>query len=96
MRRDLLFSKIPIGDNTLSDEEGAKLRAMGVRRGVPDFLIVERQTGRILFIEMKRRDGGVVSVFQETWLTALYRNSRVAYGSAEAIQMTLEFFDLDR
>lgn len=91
---DLLYSKIPIGDNTLDDVEGAKLRSMGVRRGVPDFLIVSKLTGAILFIEMKRRKGGVTSSFQKEWLRALYRNARLARGKAEAVQFTKDFFEM--
>ena len=68
---------------------------MGVRRGVPDFLIVERHTGKVLFIEMKRRKGGVLSEYQKTWLAALYQNSRVARGCAEAKQFTKAYFEMD-
>lgn len=83
----LLFSKIPIGDQTLSGEEGKKLYHMGVRRGVPDFLIVHRETGKVLFLEMKRTKGGRVSTCQKVWLNALGSQAAVAHGFKEAMSI---------
>lgn len=79
-QEQLLFSKIPIGDNLLTDKEGAKLRAMGVRRGVPDFIVVHVETGKLVFVEMKRRRGGKVSKSQKVWLRAMADYAIVAYG----------------
>ena len=42
---------------------------MGVTSGVPDYLIVTPK--EVLFIEMKRISGGVVSSNQKEWLVAL-------------------------
>lgn len=44
----LLFSKIPIGDLALTDIEAKKLQHMGVRIGVPDFVITHIDTKRTL------------------------------------------------
>lgn len=87
----LLYSKIPIGDNTLDGAEGAKLRHMGVRRGVPDFLIVHKRTKRVLWIEMKRRDGGTLSKYQKAWLRAL-PHALKADGSKQAKMLVLGFY----
>lgn len=49
-----------------------KLRAEGVRSGVPDLCLpVARGTWHGLYIEMKRRRGGTVSEDQHGWLVAL-------------------------
>lgn len=72
-----------------------RLRAMGVRAGVPDlFLLVPcRPAGpgcpySGLALEMKREHGGSVSPEQETWLARLAAfglAACVAHGSAEGI-----------
>jgi hypothetical protein len=49
-----------------------KMRAEGVKKGVPDLhLPVARQGFHSLFIEMKREFGGKVSDEQRAWLAAL-------------------------
>lgn len=42
---------------------GARLKAEGVKPGVPDLFIPEMR----LFIEMKRRDGGATTKAQREW-----------------------------
>lgn len=50
----------------------AMLKAEGVKPGVPDiFLPVSRGGKHGLYIELKRRRGGVVSKAQEAWIRAL-------------------------
>ena len=50
----------------------AKLRAEGVRAGVPDlYLPVARGRWHGLFVEMKRRRGGQLSAEQKIWTQAL-------------------------
>ena len=50
----------------------AKLKAEGVKPGVPDiFLPVPRGGKHGLYIELKRRKGGTVSAAQEAWIRAL-------------------------
>jgi len=87
----LLFSKIPIGDSTLSGEEGKKLYHMGVRRGVPDFVIVHIATRKVLWVEMKREQGGVLSAYQKAWKSALGPSAAVAYGFKDAKAITVEW-----
>jgi hypothetical protein len=75
---------------------GAKLKASGVRKGVPDIMIAEPH-GQYhgLYIEMKKTKGGVVSDEQKWWLQQLkqrgYR-ALVAYGCDEAIRFTNDYF----
>lgn len=48
------------------------LKQTGVRSGVPDICLpVARGGFHALFVEMKRREGGRVSVDQKMWLNAL-------------------------
>ncbi len=51
---------------------GARMKAEGVKAGVPDlFLPVARCGYHGLFVEMKRRDGGKVSPAQRLWIERL-------------------------
>ena len=68
----------------------ARLKAEGVRPGVPDLLLPMARRGfHGLFIEMKRTKGGRVSDAQREWLHLLdaegYR-AIVCYGAGEAIR----------
>lgn len=57
---------VPNGDSR-SKSAGARLKAEGVSRGVPDLLIPEW----FLWIEMKRQKGGRVSAEQKDWISYL-------------------------
>ena len=69
-----------------------KAKASGLSKGFPDLLILapnKSKTQNILFIEMKRRDGGVVSLEQKkihTWLQHLGYKVEVCHGAKEAWQ----------
>nr|WP_228347524.1 VRR-NUC domain-containing protein [Flagellatimonas centrodinii] len=66
----MLFA-IPNGGHRNKATAG-RLRAEGVRAGVPDLMLpVPRGPLHGLFIEMKRRKGGCVSEAQATWLASL-------------------------
>lgn len=59
--------------------EAAKLKAMGVKRGVPDICLpVPRWKFCGLFIEMKKQHGGKVSQEQKEWRNALRRQGYCA------------------
>lgn len=66
----------------------SKLKAEGVRAGVPDlFLAVARHGGHGLFIEMKKAKGGVPSDKQKTMLAQLDDNgyaTAICHGWIEA------------
>lgn len=71
----LKFSKLAQETYTPSWMIKAKNKASGLRRGIPDMLVVIPETKetkkRLLFIEMKRSKGGKVSPEQEEWLDIL-------------------------
>ena len=77
--------------------EAANLKKQGVKSGVPDiFLAVPRGGYHGLFIEMKRRDGGRLSVAQREWIDALreidYR-VEVCKGFGPAAKVLLEYLN---
>jgi len=92
----LLFSSTAQSTYTTSWNQKRLNHATGLRKGVPDMLIVippERAvdgTGRVIFVELKRVKGGVVSPEQKKWIAALNAvggtvDAFVAHGADEAI-----------
>lgn len=68
----------------------ARLKQEGVTRGVPDLLVPEW----LLWIEMKRQDGGRTAPEQKDWhayLRSIGHTVIVPKGSVEAYRMILEF-----
>lgn len=63
------FSHIPNSTFTRSWSVKRRNTAMGVRAGVPDMLIVFQD--KVLFLELKRVKGGVVSPYQKEWIKAI-------------------------
>ena len=73
----------------------AKLVASGLSRGFPD-LEVFIGNGKSLYIEMKRKKGGVVSEQQKKWIDWLNDNgysAKVCKGADEAIEYVKGFLD---
>lgn len=84
--KGLVFSHIPNSTYTPSHAAKAKNKAMGVSKGVPDYLILLPE--RVVFVELKRCHGGRVSPEQLEWGEALVRSGAffsVCYGALEAI-----------
>lgn len=73
-----------------SIQTAARLKAEGVKAGVPDlFLPVASGGYHGLFVEMKRTGGGRVSTRQQEWLDLLNANGYraiVCHGADEAIR----------
>lgn len=81
----LMFSATPNNTWTRSWGQKIKNKKEGVRRGYPDLTIVTPTT--VLFLEMKRESGGVLSKEQKEWLAALgekQTKQAVAKGFEEA------------
>ena len=70
---------------------GRKLRAEGVKRGVPDLCLpVARGGFHGLYIELKRPRGGRLSAEQRAWIKALREQgycAEVCAGATEAIKV---------
>lgn len=70
---------------TKSWQQKRKNKRMGVRSGVPDYIIITPT--RVLFIEMKRLKGGRLSLTQKHWIDAINNTcciATVANGFQEA------------
>ena len=85
--KNLKFTSIPNSTYTKSWKQKAKNKAEGLNPGLPDLLVC--LPDRLLFIEMKRIKGGVVSKYQKEWIEALNKYSNVeaivCKGCGEAI-----------
>lgn len=90
-RPTLLFFAIPNGGKR-TPLEGARLKDEGVLAGVPDLFFPSLR----LFIEMKRKDGGVVSKAQKD---VMHRLEQAGYrcvvcsGAMEAFTLLSEIID---
>lgn len=75
-----------------------KLRAEGVKPGVPDLCLpVPRGQHHGLYIELKRKDGGEVSKAQAGWLKALEHHGYkavVCHGAEDAMEVIVEYMRL--
>ena len=69
LQKIVLFSHIDQAKHIKSFATMARRRQEGVRRGVPDYIIVTKS--RTIFIEMKRAKAGVVSEDQKHWIESL-------------------------
>lgn len=76
------YSHIPQETFTKSWATKNKNKAMGVRAGVPDMLIV--YPNKVLFLELKRLKGGKVSEAQQAWIEALTCVSGNVYAAIAA------------
>ncbi len=78
--------------------EALKFKRMGVSPGFPDICIpIPKGQYHGLFIEMKRRDGGVVSPYQKEWLESLNNygyKAVVCHGFEQAIKETEQYLSL--
>lgn len=80
-----LYSHIPHETFTRSWGTKRKNKAEGVKKGVPDYIIVTKN--KVLFIELKRLKGSVVSDEQRHWLECLINKETIpaiAYGFEDA------------
>ena len=84
-----IANEVPVG---LSAAQAKHRHAMGVRPGAPDYLVVNRHTHKVCFVELKRRKGGRNRKAQKICIAALGRRARFCKGwhkAAEFIEETL-------
>jgi VRR-NUC domain. len=91
----LMFA-VPNGSNK-SVASAMKFKREGLKSGVPDICLpVARCNKHGLYIEMKRKKGGVVSKEQDWWLTQLRiqgYETVVCYGGNEAIDIIERYLE---
>jgi hypothetical protein len=76
--------------------EASKLKAMGVKSGVPDIFlpVIGKWVHKGLWIELKKPKKGIVSNEQQEWLDFLAQQgyaTRVCFGWEEAKEAVLEY-----
>jgi hypothetical protein len=90
----ILFYAVPNG-GWRNKATAAKLKASGVKPGVPDLVIAEPRGGyHGLYIELKRVKGGAVSPAQKEWLSALSARGYKAVvrkGAKAAVKTIIEY-----
>lgn len=95
-KNNILYYHVPNGGSR-NMIEAVKLKRMGVMSGVPDICIpVSRSCYHGLYIELKRKEGGVVSENQEYWLAALRREGYqavVCKGAEIAMEVITRYLD---
>ena len=76
------------------------LKRMGLRKGFPDLIVLARnktKTHEVLFIEMKRQQGGRVSDEQKEWIERLDNEGYcvgVAKGCESAIKILTQYLEM--
>lgn len=85
-----VYSHVPNETFTNSWNQKRKNKQKGVRAGVPDFIIVIK--GFVIFLEMKRTKGGIVSPDQKQWLEAVDNKITVSTVS-KGYEAAKEFID---
>ena len=91
-----LLYAIPNGGYRLK-REAARLKAQGVKAGVPDLhLPVARGGAHSLYIELKRRRGGKLSMDQSQWIEDLMAEGNecaVCAGADAAIEIITRYLE---
>ncbi len=99
-RNKILYTHIPNGGKR-NAREAASFKRMGVKAGVPDYLIFDHPTNSIGFyeqwrgvaLEMKRDTNGATSAKQKRWLRELEERGWIAlvcHGYEDAINKLKE------
>jgi hypothetical protein len=84
-----------VNEGRRSVQAGKRLQMIGLRKGVPDYVLpVKSGEHGALWIEMKRKRGGVVSPEQDAWINRLNAGGHLAcvcYGFDEAREITEQY-----
>jgi hypothetical protein len=94
-KKKIRFYAIPNGGSR-NLFEAMKLKRTGVQPGVPDICIpIPSGQYHGLYIEMKRKKGGIISESQKDWMNFLRNNgycSEITHGFDEACHVVLTYF----
>jgi len=85
-----LFTAIPNSTFTTSWNQKRKNRAMGLRAGLPDMIVIANN--KVMFVEMKRIKRSVTSAEQKKWIEALNSAgvpAKVCKGCIEAMNFII-------
>jgi hypothetical protein len=93
--RGLKFTAIPNHTYNPNFSQQNKNKKLGLRKGLPDMLVVLPNIG-LIFIEMKRTRGSTTSTEQKDWIAALNTcpgvEARICKGATEAIKFIEELY----
>lgn len=87
-----LYSHLPHETYTTSWAAKRKNTSEGVKSGVPDYIVITKD--KVLFIELKREKGGVVSEEQKLWISNLEGKTTVA-SVCKGFEASKAFIDLN-
>lgn len=85
------YTHIPNETFTKSWSQKRKNKEAGVKKGVPDYLII-LPVG-LLFIEMKRKKGSTTSQEQHEWIEALNKLNGVEAVICKGADMAIEYIE---
>lgn len=73
-----------------------RMERLGVKRGVPDHMIVDPKDNAVLWVEMKRAKKSLskVSPEQREWIEALGPDAHICYGYKEAQARVMEWINV--
>ncbi len=84
-----------VNEGKRSPMTGSRLKAIGMRAGVPDYILpIKSGKYGALWLEIKRRDNGSVSDAQVDWLKKLQASGHcacVCYGWEHAAQVITDY-----
>jgi hypothetical protein len=96
--KGLKFSKIAQDTRAASWGVLAKNKKSGVRRGVPDMIIiipaVKNRLPKLLFVEMKRSSGGSLKPDQKEWIEQLNKIPNVIATTCKGFEKAKEVVEL--
>lgn len=91
--RGLIFSHVASETWTTSQNQKARNKRVGVKKGVPDYIVITPRG--VVFVEMKRKTCYNVSKEQKAWIAAINKcdgtEAKVCHGADEAIAYIKEF-----
>jgi hypothetical protein len=73
---DVLYTATAQSTFTRSWKQKAKNKAVGTKKGLPDLILIIEK--KLVFVELKREKGGVLSAEQKEWIVQLKQAGQIA------------------